>query len=176
MFFSSWMSIVRTLVVGALAYTGLVALLRISGNRTLSKMNAFDLIVTVALGSTLATVLLTKSVALVDGLLAFALLIGLQFVVTWLSVRSSTISHLVKSEPVMLAYHGEMMHDAMRRARVVDVEVLAAVREAGLGALDETDAIVLETDGTLSVIKRAPDHGPGALAQVSNAPADLEQA
>ncbi|HBM44306.1 MAG TPA: DUF421 domain-containing protein, partial [Halomonas sp.] len=57
-FFSGWESLARTLVVGLLAYTVLIVFLRISGNRTLSKMNAFDLIVTVALGSTLATVLL----------------------------------------------------------------------------------------------------------------------
>jgi uncharacterized membrane protein YcaP (DUF421 family) len=70
-----------------LAYVVLVVFLRLSGLRTLSKLNAFDLVVTVALGSTLATVLLTKDVALADGALAFALLIALQFVVTWSSVR-----------------------------------------------------------------------------------------
>lgn len=43
-------------------------------------MNAYDLVVTVALGSTLASALLTKDVALADGALAFALLIGLQFI------------------------------------------------------------------------------------------------
>ena len=81
-------------------------LLRVSGKRTLTKMNAFDLVVTVALGSTLATVLLTKSVALAEGLTAFVLLIFLQFVLIWLSVRSRAVSRLVKSEPTLLAYQG----------------------------------------------------------------------
>jgi hypothetical protein len=63
-FFTSWTSVGRTLVVGVAAYAGLIVLLRISGKRTLTKMNAFDLVITVALGSTLATVLLTKSMAL----------------------------------------------------------------------------------------------------------------
>lgn len=76
----------RVLLVGVAAYAGLV-LLRVSGKRTLTKMNAFDLVVTVALGSTLATVQLTKSVALADGLAAFALLIFLQYGLMWLSVR-----------------------------------------------------------------------------------------
>jgi uncharacterized membrane protein YcaP (DUF421 family) len=70
------------LLVGFLAYVGVVFLLRLSGRRTLSKMNAFDLIVTVALGSTLATILLDRELPLAEGMLAFALLIGLQFVVT----------------------------------------------------------------------------------------------
>ena len=81
-------------------------LLRVSGKRTLTKMNAFDLVVTVALGSTLATVLLTKSVALAEGLTAFVLLIFLQFVLTWLFVRSQAASRLVKSEPTLLVYQG----------------------------------------------------------------------
>jgi uncharacterized membrane protein YcaP (DUF421 family) len=51
-------------------------------------MNAIDLVVTVALGSTLATVLLAKDVALAEGALAFALLISPQFAVTWFSVRA----------------------------------------------------------------------------------------
>ena len=84
----------------------LLLLLRVSGKRTLTKMNAFDLVVTVALGSTLATVLLTKSVALAEGLTAFVLLIFLQFVLTWLSVRSRAVSRLVKSEPTLLVYQG----------------------------------------------------------------------
>jgi uncharacterized membrane protein YcaP (DUF421 family) len=74
MFFDSWFGLLRVVVVGTLAYVALVVLLRASGKRTLAKLNAFDLIVTVALGSTLATVLLSKSVALLEGLVAFILL------------------------------------------------------------------------------------------------------
>ena len=117
MFFSGWPGLLRTLIVGALAYVALVALLRLSGQRTLSKMNAFDLVVTVALGSTLATVLLSKDVALAEGVLAFSLLIGLQFVVTWSSVRVSWVRRAVTGEPRMLLCRGEPLPDALRRAR-----------------------------------------------------------
>ena len=57
--FDGWLPVARTLILGFMSYVGLVILLRASGKRALSKMNAFDLIVTVALGSTLATVLLS---------------------------------------------------------------------------------------------------------------------
>ncbi len=94
-FFEDWSGLGRVIVVGTLTYVALVLILRISGKRTLSKMNAFDLVVTVALGSTLATIILSKDVALAEGILALGLLIGLQYVVTWSSVRSNTINHLV---------------------------------------------------------------------------------
>ena len=127
MFFDDWAGIWRTAVVGALAYIGLVAFVRIAGKRTLAKMNAFDLIVTVALGSTLATILLSKDVALAEGLVAFALLIGLQFAITWLSVRTEVVPNLVKSKPALLAYRGSLVPDTLRRERVSDEEVFQAV-------------------------------------------------
>lgn len=153
-FFDSWLSLARVLLVGGMAYIFLIVLLRLSGKRTLSKMNAFDLIVTVALGSTLATVLLNRSVPLADGVLAFALLIMLQFVITWLSVRSRRFQSLVKAEPALLAKDGACLGAAMRAQRVTQEEVTAALREHGYANLDEIACIVLETDGSLSVIPK----------------------
>ena len=168
-FFSGWGGVVRTLAIGTLAYAALVALLRVSGKRTLSKMNAFDLVVTVALGSTLATILLSKDVALAEGLAALALLIGLQLAITWLSVRSSTFSSLVKSEPALLLYEGRVLNAALRRERVTEAEVLAAVRQQGLASLEEVQAVVLETDGSMTCVGRTRAAAPSALAGVSEA-------
>lgn len=161
MFFDGWDGLFRVGVVGVLAYAGLVLLLRVSGKRTLSKMNAFDLVVTVALGSTLATVLLSSSVALAEGLLAFALLIFLQFAVSWLSVRSAAVRRLVKNEPKMLFYDGGFLSEAMRSERVTEEEVEAAVRQQGIADLEEVGAAVLETDGSVTVLPRA-DLGSGS--------------
>ena len=153
MFFDGWYPLLRILVGGPCAYVGLVALLRVSGKRTLSKFNAFDLIVTVALGSTLATVILSKDVALADGCLALLLLVGLQLSATWLSVRSPTVSNVIKSTPRLLAYRGEFLDDALRRERVTRGEVLAAAREQGVAHLADVAAVVIETDGTISVVQ-----------------------
>lgn len=166
MFFDSWQGLVRVLVVGTLAYVGMVVLQRVTGKRTLSKMNAFDLIVTVALGSALANVLLSEQVALLEGLLAFALLMGLQYAVSWLSVRSEVVSRLVKSEPKLLVFRGQMLKDAMRRERVVEAEVLQALRAAGTASLENVEAVVLETDGTFAVVQRSEVERPSSLADV----------
>ena len=155
MFFEDWTSVMRVVVVGALAYIGLILMLRVSGKRTLSKMNAFDLIVTVALGSTLATVLLSKDVALAEGLTAFALLIALQYVITWLSARSPFIENLVKAEPSLLLYEGEFLESRMRQQRVTHSEIHAAVRAQGFASLEDVAAVVQETDGSMSVMKKS---------------------
>ncbi|MCB4823567.1 DUF421 domain-containing protein [Roseicella aerolata] len=152
MFFESWSSLLRILVVGALAYASLVLLLRVSGKRTLAKLNAFDLVVTVALGSTLATVLLNRSVALADGVFAFILLVGLQYLVASLSVRSSRFGALVKSEPTLLLHRGRFLESAMQGQRVTREEVVSALRSSGVAQPADAAAVVLETDGSLSVI------------------------
>lgn len=166
MLFDGWYGLARVVIVGVLAYVGLVIMLRVSGKRTLSKMNAFDLVITVALGSTFATVLLSKDVALAEGVTAFALLISLQFVITWLSVRSQTISGLVKSEPSLLWHRGEFLRDVMRGARVTEGEMLAAVRSQGEASLEEVEAVVLETDGSFSVITSQQSNNRSTLAGV----------
>lgn len=152
MFFHDWQGVLRVLIVGTLAYGTLILMLRVSGKRTLSKMNAFDLIVTVALGSTLATVLLSGDVPLVEGVLALALLVGLQFVITWLSVRSPRFQHVIKAEPTLLVRDGQLLPEAMRQQRVTNEEIHAALRQSGRKDLEGVHAVILETDGTLAVI------------------------
>lgn len=156
MFFNDAFSLLRVVIVGTLAYLSLVLLLRVSGKRTLSKMNAFDLVVTVAIGSTLATVLLSKDVALADGVAAFTLLIGLQYVITWLSVRSRRVENLIKAEPSLLYFNGRFL-EAMKSERVTEAEVRAAVRSQGLSEMESVAAVVLETDGSLTVLRNQDD-------------------
>ena len=152
MLFDNWQGLLRVLLVGAAAYAALVIVLRLSGKRTLAKLNAFDLVVTVALGSTLATVLLTKDVALLEGILAFALLALLQFSIAWSARRFPIVARFAKAEPRILLGDGCMLEQALREERVSHDEVKAAVRGAGIGDLSEVAAVVLETDGSLSVI------------------------
>ncbi|SDY10285.1 DUF421 domain-containing protein [Hymenobacter psychrophilus] len=166
-FFTSWASLARIVVTGVLAYVGLILLLRTSGKRTLSKMNAFDLIVTVALGSTLASTVLNKSVALADGLLGMGLLIGLQYGITWLSVRYSAVDKLVKAEPTLLVYQGRFLHAVMKAERVTEGEILTSLRERGIASLADAAAVVLENDGTLNALQHeAPDASHSALSDV----------
>src|SRR5690606_37762701 len=83
----SWADLLRIVLVGTAAYAALVLVLRVSGKRTLGQLNAFDFVVTVSLGSTLATILLSTDVSFMEGLLALALLAGLQFLVASVAAR-----------------------------------------------------------------------------------------
>jgi len=169
MFFDSWYDLFRIVIVGALAYAGLVFLLRITGKRTLSKMNAFDLVVTVTFGSTFASALLSNDVSLAEALTAFALLCGLQYVVAALSVRFPKFQSLIKDEPTLLYTRGEFLEPAMRRERVTREEIIAAMRGSGSVSPADVAAVILETDGSFSVIAGAGGADVGTLRYVPNA-------
>ncbi|MEV6842728.1 YetF domain-containing protein [Actinoplanes sp. NPDC051411] len=165
MFFDSASDLGRISLIGVLTYILLIVVLRLSGKRTLAKMNAFDLVVTVALGSTLATILLSRDVSLADGAMALILLVALQFGATWLSVRWSPLRAALKSTPTLLLRDGELRTAALRRQRVAENEIYQAVRSQGIGDVSEVAAVVLETDGTFSVI---PRHKAGACTALQD--------
>lgn len=152
MFFDDLSGLVRVAVLGVGAYIAIVLLLRMTGKRTLSKMNAFDFVVTIALGSMLATILLSRDVALLEGVFALFILMALQYAVTWTSVRSSRFRSWIKAEPQALLRDGVFVEDAMHRERVTRDEIMAAMRKAGHDDPARIRLVMLETDGSMSVV------------------------
>lgn len=168
MWFDSWADILRVLIVGAVSYATLVGALRLSGKRTLSQLNAFDFIVTVALGSTLATILLSSDVAYAEGLTALALLAGLQFVVAWVSARWPGARSAITAKPTALVINGRLQYEELHRNRLSESEVMQAVRGAGSGDISSIAAVVLETNGKLSVIPTSKLGNGSAMSGVTN--------
>lgn len=154
MWFDSWADLARVVIVGAASYATLVVAVRISGKRSLAQLNAFDLVVTVALGSVLATILLSGDVSWTEGAAAFGVLILLQFLVALASSRIRPARRLIAAAPTLLVVDGEMREDAIARNRLARSEVLQVVRSSGVGGIDQVGAVVLEANGRLSVIPR----------------------
>ncbi|MGJ9374119.1 DUF421 domain-containing protein [Nesterenkonia sp. CF4.4] len=152
MWFDTWSDLGRVLLIGMAAYAVLILVIRLSGKRTLSQLNAFDFIVTVALGSVLATILLSSDVSLSEGALALVLLAGLQFILAWISARAPRFRTLITARPAVVFWQGEMQQEQLRRNRLSASEVHQAIRSSGSGDLSSIGAVVLETNGTLSVI------------------------
>lgn len=153
MFFDSWLEILRVLISALIIYVALIAMLRLSGKRTLSKWNAFDFVVTIALGSILASIVLSKDIRIFEGIVACAFLILLQYIITWFSVRTKFVENVVKANPTLLYSKDEYIYENMKQQRVAKSEILAAIRSSGIGSLKKVEAVVLETDGSFSVIE-----------------------
>ena len=160
---SSWGEVARVIFVSVAVYAFVIASHRLVGNRAASQMNNFDWIVTVAMGAITGSTILSQGVSLVEGLLAVATLLGLQYAVTRAAVRWPSFRRAVQVGPRLLYYEGVALKDAMKEERIMESEILRAARDAGNRSLSEVAAVVLEADGTLSVIP-VPEDGVGSAA------------
>lgn len=166
MWFDDWLGVLRVALMGTTAYVALMLVLRVSGKRTLAKLNAFDLVITVSLGSTLATILLSSDVAFVEGVAALSLLAAMQFVVAKLTTVVPGLRSVVTAKPALVVQDGEVLEAMLARQRLTLEEVRQVVRQNGYGELSQIGAVVLETDGTLSVISSARMGSGWSLADV----------
>lgn len=151
-FFSTAEPLLRMLVVGTLLYFGLVLLLRTSGGRSLSQMTAYDFIVNVAIGAVLGRSLTAHGVSLAEGLLALALLLVLQYVLARTQTRSRRLFGILSNSPALLYLDGSFRDDVLDRHRLTEADVRAAVRKDGFGSMSQVEAVVLESNGALSVV------------------------
>jgi uncharacterized membrane protein YcaP (DUF421 family) len=151
--FESADSLLPSVLVAVVAYVALIVVVRTAGKRTLAKLNAFDFLVTVAFGSILASAMVDDSVSATEAALAFVILAGLQATVAALSSRWRGMRSVVTARPVALVVDGVVRHDALRHVRVAIDDVREVVRGSGIADLGEIRAVVLESNGTLSVIR-----------------------
>jgi uncharacterized membrane protein YcaP (DUF421 family) len=149
-----------------------VVLLRASGKRTLGEMNSFDFVITVAIGASFGRILTARSIPLAEAVTAFALLVGLQLLVTSVQMRSRWFSWVITADPTLLYYDGRVNTSALRPARLTEDQLRAAVRQHGAGSLADVGAIVMEADGKMSIIKTA-ELGDGQALSRNGRPREL---
>lgn len=152
-------AILRGVVLGIVAIVWVVILIRLNGLRSLSKMTNFDFIMTVALGSLLASAAgASDMVAFVQPLAGMVGLFVAQNVASRLRKASDAIETVMQNEPVMLVRDGEILEGALKSERVAKSDLIAKLREANAFDLSKVKAVVLETTGDVSVL-----HGDDAL-------------
>src|SRR5690606_18680769 len=155
MFFESWDGVLQVAILTITGYFTLLLMLRLAGKRTLSKLNEFDFIVSVAIGSILASVVLGSNDAWVEGMAALFLLMFLQVLLSWLAVRSKKVRSVISGQPRLLVFKGVPLESAMKLERITFDDLMAALRDNGLQNLAEADAIILESSGNMSVLTTA---------------------
>ena len=152
MWFDSWSAVLRIALVGAATYVTLVLLLRVCGKRVL------------------ATAVLSKDVTFVDALTGMVLLVAAQWLVTRVTTSLPGGRRFLNAEPTLVLADGEIVESAMSGVRLTEGEVMQAVRSSGQGGFDAIAAVVLEPDGSLSVIPRSAVGDARALAEVPRWP------
>jgi uncharacterized membrane protein YcaP (DUF421 family) len=167
LFFEGWYNVGRASLLAFLGFLSLMILLRLSGKRTLSNLTAFDFVFVVAVGELLAHTVLSKEVTLAEGLAAILTMIVFQLVVSRIAQRWESVGKFINGEPTLLFAHGRFLPRALKKERITEAEVRAAIRLQGVTRVEDVTAVILETDGELSVAWESK--GPGSSSLVDAA-------
>jgi uncharacterized membrane protein YcaP (DUF421 family) len=150
--FDGWLPVARVVFIAAAGYLSLLVLLRVSGQRTLAQMTAFDFVIAVTIGSAFGRTLTAREVSIVEIIAMFLILIALQWLVAWTHERLGRRSRLLSGIPTLVYNDGQFIRQGMRRHRLTEQDLYSVAREKGLGSLAEAHAIVFEPDGKFAVI------------------------
>jgi uncharacterized membrane protein YcaP (DUF421 family) len=144
-------------------YILLVALIRLSGRRTVAQMTSFDLILLLIIGSATNRALLGEDFSLVNAVIVVCTLIVLDILMSLAKREFSWFAKIVDGVPMILVDHGHPLRDRLYKARVDEQEVMVAARKHhGLEHMEEVKFAILEADGNISIIPAERERGQNA--------------
>ena len=155
-FTNSTESLLAIVLTAVGIYIALVLFTRLSGKRSFSKMSSFDFAITVALGSIVATVIISKSTSLPQGIFGLGILYAIQILVAH-ARRYKGVRSLIDNKPTFLMRNGELLEKNMKKCKVTSSDLKAKLREANVIHLSEVKAVVFESTGDISVLHGADD-------------------
>lgn len=149
---TTWMAVLMVIISSLGIYTAVIGFTRLSGLRSFSKMSSFDFTITVAVGSLIATTILSENPPLFQSVVALAALYVMQIVVAKLRGVSPFISKLVDNQPTLLMKGPKILYENLKVTKVTPDDLRAKLREANVTDLNQVKAVVLETTGDISVL------------------------
>lgn len=154
LFETSWPQLAEIAMAAVAVYFAVIVVVRVNGARTTSELNSFDWIINVVVGSIAASGILLEDISLPAALTAIVVLTALQYMLTRLTRASRKVSAVVKDEPVLLTHKGRYLQQAMTQTRISQDEILGVLRSHGYTSVEDANWVILETNGSLSVIPR----------------------
>ncbi|TPW28139.1 DUF421 domain-containing protein [Pararhizobium mangrovi] len=158
---AAWSDLAWVVISTVGMYCTILALARLSGVRSFAEMSAFDVAVTIAVGSLLATSIATRNPPLLQGVVAMVSLYGLQLVLSRLRRHYRGVSHITDNAPIQLMGRGGVVyHVNMDLARVTEDDLRTHLRKANVVDPKRVEAVVMEGTGEINVLH---GHGGGSL-------------
>ena len=149
------LSYIRTIIL----YLVLIAVIRLMGKRQIGQMEASEFVVTMLVANLAAIPMQDEGVPLHSGLVPILTILGVEFILTALSMGSVKIRQMLCGKPVILIENGKILQENLRRTRVTLDELTGHLREKDILDLTAVQYAILETDGNLSVFPY-PQHCP----------------
>jgi len=144
-----WEFIVR----GAVVFCVLLLMVRVSGRRTVGQFTPFDLLIVMLLSEAVSGSLTGGDESMTGGLIIAGTLVALNMGAAFLTAHSKSMSDMLDGTAVLLGRNGKIFKDVVKKCRLSDTEIMAAMREADC-QLDEMEYTFLEADGNITVQKK----------------------
>ena len=143
------------LIRSIIAFIFLLILTRLMGKKQLSQLTFFDYVVGITIGSIAATMSVDQNIKNSNGLVALLVWGVFPILLGYFGIKSRTFLRLTDGRPSVLIKDGEVLEKSMKRSKIAIDELMMQLREQGTFKLDDVQMAVLETNGQLSVLKKA---------------------
>jgi uncharacterized membrane protein YcaP (DUF421 family) len=137
------------------AFVFILLLTRIVGRRELNTLEPFDLILLVTIGDLVQQGVTQNDMSVTGMVLAAGTIAALTVVFSYLPWRFQRLRPLLEGEPVILIENGKVIEKNLRRNRLTHEEIAAEARSHEIESLDDVRWGVLETNGSVSFIKKS---------------------
>ncbi|MFN5804294.1 MAG: DUF421 domain-containing protein [Opitutia bacterium] len=144
------------LLRGLIVYVFLLFLIRLTGRRQAGMLTPFDFILLLILSNTVQNAMNGGDNSLGGGLFLAATLIAINWIMLLLSRHFRLVHWMLVGRPVFLVRDGAVQERVMQRERISHHELMLAMRAVGLTNIEQAKDVILETNGTISVIQRTP--------------------
>ncbi len=136
-------------------YLAVLILLRISGKKQIGQMGAFEFVTILLISNSVQNAMNGGDNSLLGGLISAAVLITLSMVFSWLSYKSTFFTMIFEGSPRLLIHEGKTISKALRKEHLSPSELHVLLRKQGVHQVLEVKSAVLESDGTLSLVRYA---------------------
>lgn len=134
-------------------YLTVLLAIRVLGQRSMAALSGFDLAAIITLGSVAGRAILGYTPTLAGGVVALVTLFTVQALVGQLR-RTRTGDRLVTNQALLLMAGDEVVDANLFRAHIACTELWSQLRLAGVRSRQEVACVILERNGSISVLRR----------------------
>jgi uncharacterized membrane protein YcaP (DUF421 family) len=135
-----------------LIFAWVLVALRVAGQRHLGQMNVYDLAMVMAVANGVQNAITSGSGDMRVGLTSATTLFALGWLLNRLSARNTRLHDVLAGHAVVLVNNGHLDETSCMREEITPEDLEKALRSVGLSRIEQARMIVLEVDGSLSVI------------------------
>ena len=153
------LSYIRTIVL----YLILIAVIRLMGKRQIGQMEPSEFVVTMLVANLASIPMQDGGIPLFSGIIPILTVLGIELVLSALSLRSIPLRKLLCGKPVILIENGNILQQNLRKTRITLDELTGPLRQKDVLDLRSVQYAILETNGNLSVFPY-PKEKPASAA------------